>query len=130
MTPLHLLVLRQDDAQRADLLGLLRGAGHHVVAADVPASAAEAIGAAEFDTMVLDLTWPGLDLQSLRRALASGENGEPGSLAAAERRHLALVLRYTSGNKRKAAHLLGISRSTLLNKVRKYGLDRAETPSP
>ena len=28
-----------------------------------------------------------------------------------------------SGNKRKAAHLLGISRSTLLNKVRKYGLE-------
>jgi DNA-binding protein Fis len=32
------------------------------------------------------------------------------------------VLRHTHGNKRQAAHLLGISRSTLLHKVRKYGL--------
>jgi DNA-binding protein Fis len=32
------------------------------------------------------------------------------------------MLRYTDGNKRQAAHLLGISRSTLLHKVRKYGL--------
>jgi DNA-binding NtrC family response regulator len=126
MIPLHLLVLRADDAQRTELLGLLRGAGHHVVVADDSASAAQAIGAAEFDTLVLDLTWPGLDLPSLRRALGPDEDGEPGSLASAERRHVALVLRYTSGNKRKAAHLLGISRSTLLNKVRKYGLDRAE----
>jgi polyisoprenoid-binding protein YceI len=32
------------------------------------------------------------------------------------------MLRHTGGNKRRAAHLLGISRSTLLHKVRKYGL--------
>ena len=46
----------------------------------------------------------------------------PDSLEAAERRHIALVLRHTDGNKRQAAHLLGIDRSTLLHKVRKYGL--------
>jgi DNA-binding protein Fis len=32
------------------------------------------------------------------------------------------MLRHTRGNKRQAALLLGISRSTLLHKVRKYGL--------
>jgi DNA-binding protein Fis len=32
------------------------------------------------------------------------------------------MLRHTGGNKRQAAYLLGISRSTLLHKVRKYGL--------
>ena len=48
--------------------------------------------------------------------------GEPESLDAAERRHIALALRFTAGNKRRAAELLGIARSTLLHKVRKYGL--------
>jgi DNA-binding protein Fis len=35
------------------------------------------------------------------------------------------MLRYTEGNRRRAAQLLGISRSTLLHKVRKYGLDQS-----
>ena len=34
------------------------------------------------------------------------------------------MLRHTRGNKRQAALLLGISRSTLLHKVRKYDLDK------
>jgi polyisoprenoid-binding protein YceI len=54
--------------------------------------------------------------------MSPGDPVEPESLEVAERRHLAQVLRFTGGNKRRAAHLLGISRSTLLNKVRKYGL--------
>jgi polyisoprenoid-binding protein YceI len=54
--------------------------------------------------------------------LAPAAPPPPDSLEAAERRHIALVLRHTRGNKRQAAHLLGISRSTLLHKVRKYGL--------
>ena len=52
-------------------------------------------------------------------------DAEPDSLDAAERRHIALTLRYTGGNRRRAAQLLGISRSTLLHKVRKYGLDES-----
>ena len=77
---------------------------------------------AGIDALLLDLGVPGLDLPALRKALFPPDSGEPESLEAAERRHLALVLRHTGGNKRKAAHLLGISRSTLLNKVRKYHL--------
>ncbi|MGH7657969.1 MAG: helix-turn-helix domain-containing protein [Gemmatimonadales bacterium] len=45
------------------------------------------------------------------------------SLEDAERRHISTVLEHTGGNRRQAAHLLGIARSTLLSKLRKYGLD-------
>ena len=87
------------------------------------AAAAEAIGAPGFDALLLDLGTADLDLARLREALAPGRPAEPDSLALAERRHIALMLAYTDGNRRRAAQLLGISRSTLLHKVRKYGLE-------
>ena len=102
---------------------MLRRAEHQIVSTADARSAAETIGAAPLDAVLLDLGTPGLDLPALRKAIFSPDPGEPESLEAAERRHLALVLRHAGGNKRKAAHLLGISRSTLLNKVRKYGLE-------
>ena len=123
MSPLHLLVLSRGPERRDALVTALRGAGHRVVsAADGPA-AAEAIGTAGFDAVVLDLGWPELEPARLREALAPSTLVEPDSLDAAERRHIALTLRYTGGNRRRAAQLLGISRSTLLHKVRKYDLD-------
>jgi len=123
MLPLHVLVLSKGGERRDALVSALRGAGHQVVSgADAPA-AAEAIGSAGFDALVLDLGWPELEPARLREAVAPATRIEPDSLAAAERRHIALTLRYTGGNRRRAAQLLGISRSTLLNKVRKYELD-------
>jgi len=104
-------------------MAALRDAGHQVVSARDAPAAAEAIGAAGFDAVVLDLAWPELEPARLREALAPSEAVEPDSLDAAERRHIALTLRYTGGNRRRAAQLLGISRSTLLHKVRKYDLD-------
>jgi DNA-binding NtrC family response regulator len=123
MNPLHVLVLEGDSRRSDELVALLRGADHRAVCAPTVAAAADAIGTAGFDALLLDLSLPDLDLPALRRALAPADTPEPESLEAAERRHLARVLRHTSGNKKKAAHLLGISRSTLLNKVRKYGLE-------
>jgi polyisoprenoid-binding protein YceI/CheY-like chemotaxis protein len=116
------LVVDRDAGRREQLVGLLRGADHQATSAPSAPSAAEAIATGQFDALILDLALPDLDLGGLRRAISPADPAEPGSLEAAERRHLALVLQHTSGNKRKAAHLLGISRSTLLNKVRKYGL--------
>jgi DNA-binding NtrC family response regulator len=122
MSPLHFLVLDRNPERRGKLVALLRSADHQVDAVSDGASAVESLGATSIDAMLLDLGMPGLDLPALRRAIFAPDSGEPESLEAAERRHLALVLRHTGGNKRRAAHLLGISRSTLLNKVRKYGL--------
>ena len=122
MNPLHILVVSADPARRDDLKGLLQHASHRSVAVTEGGAALEQIDRG-IDAVVLDLALPELDMPALRRALSPSDRGEPDSLEAAERRHLSLVLRHTSGNKRKAAHILGISRSTLLNKVRKYGLE-------
>jgi DNA-binding NtrC family response regulator len=125
MVPLHLLVLEPDAERREALLRALRAAGHHAVAAPHGEAAAAALGMPGFDALLLDLGLPGLDTVQLRAALAPGAPPAPDSLEAAERRHIAVALQYTRGNKRQAAQLLGISRSTLLHKVRKYGLATA-----
>jgi polyisoprenoid-binding protein YceI len=122
MNPLRVLVLDRNPERREELMALLRGADHRPVSAPDGWSSAEPNGLAGFDALVLDLSSPDLDLPALQRAIFPAHAGEPDSLEAAERRHLALTLRHTAGNKRRAALLLGISRSTLLNKVRKYGL--------
>lgn len=119
---MHLLVLERDPARREALLEMLRAAGHQTVFAADGTAAAAALGTPGLDALVLGLRLPDLDLSRLREALAPGEPVAPEPLDAAERRHIALMLRHTGGNKRQAALLLGISRSTLLNKVRKYGL--------
>src|SRR5574339_681377 len=113
MHPVHLLVLDADSRRREALLALLRGAGHHAAAAPDSSAAAEVLSAPGFDLLLLDLAWPELVLARLREALAPAQPIEPESLEAAERRHIALTLRFTGGNKRRAAQLLGISRSTL-----------------
>lgn len=123
MRPLHLLLLTHDPERREALLGALRGAGHRAVAAPDASAAAQAIGPPGFDALVLDLSVPELNLAELKQSLAPASPADPEPLDAAERRHIALTLRHTAGNKRRAAQLLGISRSTLLQKVRKYGLE-------
>jgi DNA-binding NtrC family response regulator len=125
MPPLHLLILARAPERRDALLNALRGAGFHAAAAQDGPAAAEAIGSPGFDALVVDLGWPELELGRLRQALAPSGTAEPDSLDASERRHIALTLRYTGGNRRRAAQMLGISRSTLLHKVRKYGLDQS-----
>ena len=89
-----------------------------------PAAAAllEAGGSIGNGILVLDLALPELDRQRLRAALGEAAPA-PESLEAVERRQIATMLRYTGGNRRKAAQLLGLARSTLLAKIRRYELE-------
>lgn len=49
----------------------------------------------------------------------------PEPLDRVERRHVEAMLRWTNGNKRKAAALLGIARSTLIAKLAQYRVEDA-----
>jgi len=123
MKPLLILVLDGDPERRRNWVALLSGPHHEVTVAADADQASEAIERGRAEALVLDLSLPSVDRAALRRALSSSEADTLGSLEEAERAHLARVLRHTEGNKRRAAQLLGIARSTLLNKVRKYGLE-------
>lgn len=123
MKPSHILVLDTDLSRRDAVLNALRSSGHLPVVAGGPSEAAQALAVPGLDLAVVSLSTPGLDHTLLREALAPSDPVEPEPLDDVERRHIARTLAYTRGNKRRAAHLLGIARSTLLAKVRKYGLD-------
>src|SRR5688572_18563042 len=98
MKPLRILVLDRNVERREELVALLRGADHQAAGAPDASSAAEQIEPSRFDVLLLDLALPDLDLGLLRQAVTSAQP-EPGSLEEAERRHLALALRHTAGNK-------------------------------
>ena len=127
----HVLLLDGDDRRRRALAAMFRAAGHVTIAERTGSAAVEALVAGPedatpgFDVLVLDLSLPGLDVSALRRAVAPGIITPPDSLDSAERRHLVRALEHTGGNRRQAALLLGISRSTLLNKIRRYGIEHA-----
>ncbi|HXG44083.1 MAG TPA: helix-turn-helix domain-containing protein [Gemmatimonadales bacterium] len=119
----HVLVLDTQPARREQLTQAFKAAGFVPVPVATPGEAARALAVPGLDVAVIDLGAPGVDHTLLREALAPGEAVQPEPLEAVERRHIARTLDFTRGNKRRAAHLLGIARSTLLAKVRKYGLE-------
>lgn len=123
MPLLHLLVVAADPERRRALAEPLRATGASVIETADPMLAARSLEVPGFDAVTVDLRMPLVDAAALRAAIAPAELGPPDSLDAAERRHIAQTLRHTEGNRRQAALILGISRSTLLHKIRKYGLE-------
>ena len=126
MAASRILLVDHDPARRETLEQALRQAGHHVVAAE-GAAAGRALEGSELELVVLDLTDPSIDASLVRQSVTPSDSLPPDSLEAAERRHIARALGFTRGNKRRTAQLLEIARSTLLAKVRKYGLEAAGT---
>jgi len=122
MEAIQVLVVSSQPDRRATLSAALRAAGLQVAAAENGPSGSTALTEPGIDMLVLDLRLSELDASSLRAALNPAVPAVPDTLDDAERRHITHVLRHTNGNKRQAAILLGISRSTLLHKVRKYGI--------
>lgn len=106
MRPLHLQLLVNDPGREdvAALISALRAAGHFV-ATDARATPPSGLPDTP-DFVIAD----------------AAAQPVPESLEAAEARHIAAMLRHTGGNRRQAALGLGVARSTLLAKIRKYGL--------
>jgi DNA-binding NtrC family response regulator len=124
------LVVSGDRSRAEHLAEALRNDGGTVTTETHGAAAAALVAGRQGESpglLVLDLALPELDLQRLREAL--GESAPPPeSLDAVERRQIAAMLRHTGGNRRKAAQLLGLARSTLLAKIRRYGLEPGGEP--
>ncbi len=140
--PLHLPPLRE--RAREDRLALLQRFFSEL-RNQLP-NAPEEIGAEALERL-LDYRWPG-NVRELRNVLerallvsrgakrlgvehlppemgrrATDPRGVPMSLAELERRHVERVLRKHSGNRTRAAEELGISRATLINKIKAWKLE-------
>ncbi len=127
----QVLVVSSDPTCAARVAETLRNSGRTIVSETRGVAAAALMGRRDNEgpgLLVLDLALPELDLQRLREAL--GESAPPPEpLDAVERRQIAAMLTHTSGNRRRAAQLLGLARSTLLAKIRRYGLETPVSPA-
>ena len=126
---LSLMIASDRELLTRSLAESARSQGHHIVVQEDAAGVVDALAAPGLDAIVLDTDLPGVDWPQLRAAIAPNRPAVPEPIDAIERRHIATTLHFTHGNRRNAAQLLGIARSTLLAKIRKYGLDRDGTVS-
>ncbi len=122
----EVLIVSTDADNAAEIVRVLHQAGIPTLICRDPTRVREALAQRRGGMLLLDLELPGLDRASLAKAFVpQGSGVEPLSLRDLERRHIYSVLRYTHGNKRRAAQILGIARSTLIQKVRRFELDDA-----
>jgi DNA-binding NtrC family response regulator len=123
-TPPGCLIVSRRDSFTRELVRTLQLSGYRPIVRDSAEAAAKGLADSSVDAVVIDTSLPGVSLQRIQGALAPDGGGPPESLEVVEARHIARMLEHTGGNRRGAAQLLGIARSTLLAKIRKYGLDR------
>ncbi len=123
---LNVLIASERESLTRILAESLRAQGCRPIVQETADGASNALGNGTADVLVIDSGLPGLRWEELRRAMNGERTDLPEPLDAVERRHIAATLRYTRGNRRNAAQILGIARSTLLAKIRKYGLDREQ----
>lgn len=121
----QILIVAPEDTGTASLAELLRLGGHQVAVSPQPGVAASSLTRDGLDLVVVDLRAGGASPLALAAALtpAGTPGAPPPPLEAVEREHILAMLRFTRGNKRRAAQLLGIARSTLIQKVRRYALE-------
>ena len=123
MSGRQILVVARDQVRAAELAEPLRTAGHQLAQETEPGAVLPGLHTPTLEAVVIDLGLPGLDRSGLARALIPPPIAVPPEpLDLVEQRHILATLEYTGGNKRRAAQLLGIARSTLIQKVRRYDL--------
>jgi DNA-binding NtrC family response regulator len=123
---LNVLIASERESLTRILAESLRAQGCRPIVQETAGGASDLLGTGTADVLVLDTTLPGPHWNDIRTAIAGDRSGPPEPLDSIERRHIAATLRFTRGNRRNAAQILGIARSTLLAKIRKYGLDREQ----
>ncbi|MBM4187128.1 MAG: hypothetical protein FJ206_07430 [Gemmatimonadetes bacterium] len=121
---LSVLIASERETLTRVLAESLAQQGCRPVIEETVAGAGGVLGNGGADVVVIDGQLPGVQWESVRAAFEPDRSGHPEPLDAVEKRHIAATLRYTRGNRRNAAQILGIARSTLLAKIRKYGLDK------
>ncbi len=133
---------RFSSTMRRKLSGLSREAIEFLMAYDFPGNVRELENAIERACILAegDVLHP-RDFEFISpRAAASGRGPEPGAEASAgetamtlesmEKVAIARALERNSQHREKTAAELGITRRTLLNKIKEYGLDTADKSSP
>ncbi len=133
--PPHLIVLdvRLPDGSGLDLLSELRNPRPAVIVltgyGDVPLAVdAMQRGATDFLTKPVELSALSIAVQRALARVAVRPSG-PTTLDAIERAHIAQVLQAHRGNRTHTARALGISRATLIKKIRDYGLGTVDDAS-
>lgn len=124
-----ILVVSQDASRARQLEDAFKHGGLSVVTPRDPAQPATELSNPDLAAVVVDLSLPGLDRVALAASLAPAmPTIQPEPLEAVERRHILATLNFTGWNKRRAAHILGIARSTLIQKVRRFRLRAPGVP--